>query len=130
MALGLSSAFANSVLDCLCRATNITAPVGFFVKLHTGAPGSAGTANAAIETTRKSATMSAASSGATSNSADIVWTLVSTTETVTHVSFWSASTAGTFLGSDDLAASVALTAGGTFTISTGSLAFSLTPLAT
>jgi hypothetical protein len=62
-------------------------------------------------------------------SADLTWTSVSTTETYSHVSFWDASTAGTFLGSDDLATPRAVTAGDTFTISTGSLTVAVTPAA-
>jgi hypothetical protein len=46
---------------------------------------------------------------------------VSNTETYTHVSLWSASSGGTFLGSDDLPVSKAVTAGDTFTIAIGDL---------
>jgi hypothetical protein len=46
-----------------------------------------------------------------------------------HVSFWDASTAGTFLGSDALEATKSVTAGDNFTIPTGDLDLSLTPIA-
>src|SRR5690242_20894927 len=67
-----------------------------WVKLHKGVPGEAGTENAAGETTRKKVTWT----GTTilKNSGALSWTNVSTAETYTHVSFWTASTAGTFLG--------------------------------
>lgn len=129
MAVGLASAIANSILDALCRSVAWTEPAAFYVKLHTGDPGSAGTANAAGETTRKAVTFSAASAGAITNSADIAWTNVSTSETISHISFWDASSAGTFLGSDALAASKALTAGDNFTIAAGDLDIDLTPIA-
>lgn len=129
MTVGLASGVANAFLDALGNATNYTAPAGFFVKLHTGDPGAAGASNAAGETTRQSASMAAAASGAITNDAAVTWTNVSNTETVSHVSFWSASSAGTFLGSDDLAVSRALTAGDTFTIAIGDLDLSFTPIA-
>lgn len=129
MAVGLASGIANSILDALCRSVAWSEPAAFYVKLHTGDPGSAGTANAAGETTRQAVTFSAAASGAITNSADIDWTNVSTTETISHISFWDASSAGTFLGSDALAASKALTAGDNFTIAAGDLDLSLTPIA-
>ena len=129
MAVGLASAIANSILNALCRNTAWTQPAAFWVKLHIGDPGAAGASNAAANTTRKQATFSAAASGAITNSADIAWTAVSNTETYSHVSFWDASTAGNFLGSDDLNATVAVTAGDDFTISAGSLSLSLTPIA-
>jgi len=89
----------------------------------------AGAGNPAAETTRQSASMAAAASGAITNDAAVTWTNVSNTETYSHVSFWSAAAAGTFLGSDDLAVSRAVTAGDTFTISTGDLDLSFTPIA-
>lgn len=129
MAAGLASAIANSILNALCRNVAWSQPAAFWVKLHTGDPGAAGATNAATETTRKQATFSAAASGAITTSADLTWTNVAATETITHISFWDASTAGTFLGSDALAASKALTAGDTFTLAAGDIDLDLTPLA-
>ncbi len=129
MTVGLASTFANSVLDALCNATNITAPTGFYVKLHIGDPGAAGASNAAAETTRQSASMAAAASGAITNDAAVTWTNVSTAETYSHVSFWSAAAAGTFLGSDDLAVARTVAVGDTFTIAIGDLDLALTPIA-
>ena len=129
MTTGLASGVANSLLTAVAKATNYTAPVAFFVKLHLGDPGAAGTANPAANTTRKSTTFAAASAGSISTSADVVWTSVSNTETYSHVSFWDASSAGNFIGSCALSASRAVTAGDDFTIPTGSLTLSLTPIA-
>lgn len=127
MATGLSSSIANSLLDALCNGTNYTAltqPI--YLKLHTGDPGSAGTANAAGNTTRKSVSFGAAASGVCSNDAAISWTSgeVTTSEDYTHWSLWSASTAGTFYMSGTLTAN-AVTAGDTFTIAIGDLDLSL-----
>lgn len=119
-----SDTVANAWLDTLRNVAAQYAAV--YVKLHTGDPGSAGTANAAAETTRQQATLSAASGRAMTNSAAIEWTNVSTTETYTHVSLWTASSAGTFLGRDDLSSSAAVTAGDTFRIPTGDLDLTIT----
>ena len=43
-----------------------------WIKLHTGAPGSAGTSNAATETTRKQISWGTASAGAISSNAQIL----------------------------------------------------------
>lgn len=129
MTTGLAAGVANSLLSAVCSATNYTAPTAFYVKLHIGDPGSAGASNAAGNTTRQSTTFAAASGGSIATSAAVTWTSVSTTETYTHVSFWSASTAGTFLGSNALTASKSVTAGDTFTIASGSLTLALSPIA-
>jgi hypothetical protein len=129
MAVGLAAATANAWLDALCRSVAYSDPAEFWVKLHTGDPGAAGTSNAAGETTRKQATFSAASAGAITTSAALTWTSVSTTETVSHVSFWDASSGGTFLGSDALDTARSLTAGDTFEIAAGDLDISITAIA-
>ena len=129
MAVGLSATQANGILDAIGNATNYTAPTAIWIKLHTGDPGSAGTSNAATETTRQQASFGSASSGVIATDADLVWEDVSTTETYSHISAWTASTAGTFIFSDDLAASKAVTAGDTFTIATGDLTVTISTLA-
>ena len=129
MAVGISAASANAMLNAFARGTDYAGNAAVWVKLHTGDPGSAGTANAAGETTRQQGTWGAASGGANSNSADIVWTNVSTSETYSHISLWTASSGGTFLGSDDLATPQAVTAGNTFTIPAGSQTMAITPVA-
>lgn len=129
MAVGLAAAILNSWLNGLGRNTAWTQPSAFWVKLHTADPGSAGTNAPAGNTSRQQATFSAASGGSMTTSADLTWSSVSTTETYSHVSFWDASTSGTFLGSDDLASSRSVTAGDTFVISAGSLTVAITPVA-
>ena len=61
MAEGLASGVANAILDALCRSVAWTEPAAFYVQLHTGAPGAAGTSNVATETDRQAVTFSAAS---------------------------------------------------------------------
>lgn len=131
MAVGLAAGQANAILDALCSSIAYSDPAGFFIKLHTGDPGAAGAGNAAGETTRQdaSAAFAAASGGAITTDAAITWTNVSTTETLSHISFWSASVAGTFLGSDALDVARAVTAGDTFTIAAGDLDLSITAIA-
>jgi len=129
MATGLAATIANSILDALCRSVAWSDPAAFYVKLHTGDPGSAGANNAATETTRKAATFSAASGGAITTSADLAWTSVAASETYSHVSFWDAVSGGNFLGSDALNASKAVTAGDNFTIVAGDIDIDLSPIA-
>ena len=126
MATGLAAATANAILDALCRSVAWSDPAAFYVKLHTADPGASGATAAAGNTTRQAVTFSAASAGAITNSAAVTWTSVSTTETYSHVSFWDASTAGNFIGSDALNASRAVTAGDTFRIPIGDLDFTIT----
>lgn len=117
---GISAYLANKFLDCLVNASgfNIAA---VYIQLHTGDPGSAGTSNVAGNNTRKSISEAAAASGSKASNADITWTSVSTSETYSYVSLWDASTLGNYLWSAALTSSVAVLAGDTFTISSGSL---------
>jgi hypothetical protein len=117
MAEGFSTTAANAVLD----SQGTTYP---WIKLHVGAPGAAGTSNAATETTRKQATWASASAASKASNADLVWTGVAGSEDFTHFSMWTASTAGTFGGSGLITAN-AVTAADTFTIPSGSLTLTL-----
>jgi len=110
----------NKMLDAYANGTAYDNDE-VWVKLHLGDPGAAGTSNPAANTTRKQAFFGAASSGAIANTATIEWTNVPNTETYSHVSLWSGSSAGTFMGSDDLSSSAAMTVGDTFRIPIGDL---------
>lgn len=129
MATGLGSGTANSILNELCNAGSWTVPTSFWVKLHTGDPGAAGTANAATNATRQLGSFSSASGGAITSSSAVTWTSVSTTETYSHVSFWDASSGGTLLATDALETSRGVTAGDNFTIAAGDIDISLSPVA-
>jgi hypothetical protein len=125
MALGLKDTVSNAILNALCRNVAWTQPAAFYIKLHLGDPGTAGTGSPATETTRMAATFSAASAGSITTSADISWTSYPAAETVSHVSFWDASSAGTFLGNAALTSSQTLAVGNTLTIVAGQLTLSL-----
>lgn len=117
---------ANKWLNWLFTVAQ-TAPAGTFVKLHTGDPGAAGTANASTVTTRSAATMAAAASGSISLTGTAPQWAMTAAETITHISVWDASTAGNFLFSAALTASKSVSNGDTLTLST--LTVSVTPLA-
>ncbi len=121
MAVGLAAATANAILDGIARSTTWTEPAAFWIKLHVGDPGAAGTSNAATETTRKQPTFgSGASGGAISNTAAVTWTNVAGTEDYTHWSAWDASTGGNFIMSGTITANAVVTAD-TFEIPIGDL---------
>jgi hypothetical protein len=119
MAEGFAAAVANSILSAIFKATNYTAPTAAWMKLHVGAPGSAGTSNAATETTRKQITVGGTpSGGAATSTTDLTWTAVAGSEDYTHFSVHDASTAGNFTCSGTVTANPVV-AGDTFTIAAG-----------
>ena len=117
MAVGLSTAAANSLLDSLGSTYS-------WVKLHVGDPGAAATTNPAGNTTRIQATWGSASAAVKSNTNALTWTGVSTSEDYTHFSVWTASTAGSFGFSGTVTAN-AVTSGDSFTIAVSDLDISL-----
>ena len=123
MTVGLASGVVNGWLD----GTFATATC--WVKLHTADPGVAGATAAAVgDATRKQATMAAAAGGSKAASASVgPWTNGGTSETLSHISIWSASSAGTFQGSAALTASQAWANTNTFTLT--SLSIAVTPIA-
>lgn len=129
MAVGMSAVnLANAYLNVL-SGTTFTAPANVYAKLHTADPGSAGaTAAAAGSTTRVVIPWAAASAGSKAMSGtNPSWTNGGTSETISHVSVWDASTAGNFLYSFVLSASKAWASGDTLTLTSHS--FALTPIA-
>lgn len=124
MATGISNYLANEWLDALGNNDTFAVTVPY-VKLHVGDPGSAGTSNAATETTRKAASFAAASSGSLASDSALTWTNISGSQDATHFTAWDSLTAGNFLFSGTITAN-AYTAGDTFTISSGALTVSLT----
>jgi hypothetical protein len=129
MTVGLAATtLANKWLDML-GATAFTAPTNTYVKLHTGDPGSAGTANASANTTRVILAWSAASAGSKAITSTLPsWaTWASGSETITHISVWDNLTAGNFLYSVALTVSKAITNGDTLNLTAHTIAF--TPIA-
>lgn len=118
MAVGLHAVnLANRWLDIL-RGTAFTAPSGLYVKLHTGDPGAAGTANASVVTTRSQATFGASSGGAIGlTGTNPSWTATAS-ETISHISVWDNSSAGNFLWSAALSVSKSVQSGDTLTLTT------------
>ena len=112
--MSISNYLEDQLLDTLRNGSFAVANV--YAQLHTGDPGEAGTANTASETSRQAATFSAASGGSMVTSANVTWTNVSTTETVTHWSAWDAASAGNCLWTGALTSSASLEAGDTFQI--------------
>src|SRR3974377_1650524 len=97
MADNIAAGVANNILNALLNNGSFSGYTPY-VQLHTGAPGAAGTANVAGNNVRQSCgSFSPPSGGSCSNSAAINWTSVSTSETYSHVSLWSAASAGTFI---------------------------------
>lgn len=133
MTVGLSAVnTANAWLNVLrggSNGSNFTAPASLYVQLHTGDPGASGTSNVSVgSTTRNAVQQAAASAGAQANSTPpSAWTNGGTSETLTHISIWSASSAGTFYYSVALTSSQAWASGNTFSLT--ALSVSLTPIA-
>jgi hypothetical protein len=132
MAVGISTVnLANAWLDML-EGTAFTAPAATWVELHTADPGASGTTAVSVgSTTRLQATAAnwnAAASGSKAISAPIgPWTNGGTSETISHLAIFSASSAGTFYWSVALTTPQAWASGNTFTLNT--LTFAFTPLA-
>lgn len=121
MTVGVTPTAANGWLD----GTFGTA----YVRLHIGDPGLAGTANpAAGSSTRVQATMGAASGGSKAmTSMASTWTNGGSSETLSHIAIWNASSSGTFNASVALTSPQAWASGNTFTLT--SLSIAITPLA-
>lgn len=124
MATGVSAgAFANKVLDHLRGGTAWTQPAAIFAKLHTGDPGAAGTANPSTVTTRVTVSFAAASGGSIANTGTNPSWNMTATETIAYVSFWDASTAGSFLWSSQCTVAKGVVNGDTVTLTANSLGF-------
>jgi hypothetical protein len=118
--VGIATAQANTLLDTLLGST--------FIQLHTGDPGAAGTTAVSSVTTRPAASYAAAAAGSKALSTASSWTnWAGSAETVTHISFWTAATAGTFKASMQLTAGKPMTTGDTLNLNTATM--SLAPLA-
>ncbi|MEM8876177.1 MAG: hypothetical protein AAGD32_18175 [Planctomycetota bacterium] len=117
----MAAAAANAILD---QHHDTDFP---WFQWHTGDPGAAGTANIAGVGERKQLTFSAASGGSKTTSAQADWTdgEVDTDETLTHGSFWSAETGGTFGSSVDMTDVPVASVNNTLAIPAGALTASI-----
>jgi hypothetical protein len=121
MALGLATAIANSILN-VYRGT-AWAGLTVYIKLHTGDPGAAGANNASTVTTRNAATFNAAAAASMTLNTLGTWTMT-TTETISHVSMWDASSAGNFLQSAALSVAQSVVNTNTLTLTTFTISYS------
>ena len=121
---GFSDYAETKILDLLFNNTAFGAIANVYMKLHTGDPGDAGTANAATETTRKEVTWAAASGNSIANDAAVTWTNIAGSEDATHFSLWDASSAGNCLGTGTITAN-AYTAGDTLNFAIGAITFTV-----
>jgi hypothetical protein len=98
MSDNFSVAAANAALSTFAASA-------LYVQLHTGDPGSAGTANVSTTTTREAVTWGAPASGVITATNTPSWPSWAGTndETVTDVSYWNLATGGAFQGSSQLA---------------------------
>ena len=104
--------------------TRPTTPLNVYLLTAMGSDSAAGTEVTGGSYARKSVTLSAAASGATSNSADVVFASMPAC-TVVGVEIWDSSGTPVRLWSMTLTASKVVNAGDTFTLTTGSIALSL-----
>lgn len=130
MTAGFVAATVNGWLDAIrTGGASYTALTTAYVKLHTGDPGASGANNAAAgSTTRVAVSHTSPASGSMSMTGTAPsWTNGGTSETITHISVWDASTAGNCKYTAQLTASKAWASGDTLTLT--SLGVSITPIA-
>lgn len=127
MTVGITATQAASLLN-VYRNTASPAIATPFIQLHTADPGAAGTTSVSVgSTTRNAITWNAPAAGSMTLATLGAWTNGGTSETITHVSLWSASTVGTFYQSFALSSSQAWVSTNTLTITTFTVSF--TPIA-
>jgi hypothetical protein len=119
MTVGLSAVnTANAILN-IYRNVTFTGIATPFIQLHTADPGAAGTTAVSVgSTTRNAITWNAPAAGSMTLATLGAWTNGGTSETISHVSLWSASSGGTFYESFALTASQAWVSTNTLTITT------------
>ena len=108
---GVATVLADTMLSALTAAST-------YVELHTGDPGSAGTANTSSVTTREAVTWNTASAGEITASNQPAWTSWAGTngQVITDLSFWGASSGGTFATSMPLSSDVTMATGDSLTL--------------
>jgi hypothetical protein len=123
MADGLSTTVADIALNAMVGTGTNQSNDANYVQLHTGDPGSAGTANVSSVTTREAQTWGSASGGTVSATGTPTWSSWAGTngEVDTDISHWSAATSGTFGHSVTLSSSVTMNTGDTLEITSDSI---------
>ncbi len=114
----------DKIIDHMLRNQAYTPPTTIYLALFTAAPGDAGggTEVSGGSYARQAVTLSAASGGASANSADITFPAATADwGTVTHVALMDALTVGNMLMHSPLDASKTVNNGDTFKINAGDL---------
>lgn len=126
MAGNLSNYLENKLIDHFLGTTSFTAPAAVYVGLYTVAPDDTGggTQVTGGSYARQTATFTASSSGATSNSANIDFAGMPAA-TVVAIGIFDASTAGNLLLWGTLTVNKTTDAGDTLRIATGDLDISI-----
>lgn len=106
---------ALTAASLITGATAIAGANTWF-QLHSGAPGAAGTTNVVGTRVTKTGSVNGTTGAITWSS--IAFTGLSANQAVTYVSYWSASTAGTYGGSSALTGDAAANAAGAYTVNT------------
>jgi hypothetical protein len=130
LAPSLVSGWFNTLRTTGNGGAAYSAVAGTFVQMHTGDPGAAGTANVSVGSTARNSCVLSSSTGGSSLSLATppsAYTNGGTSETLTHLSVWTASSAGTFLFSVVLTVPKPWASADQFTLST--LTAALTPQA-
>jgi hypothetical protein len=135
MAVGISPANVATIWLNWLKGAAVTTKTAntTWIELHTGDPGVNGTTSVSVGSTTRlqinDAGFTSSSSGSALTMASSLgpWTNGGTSETITHIAWFSASSAGTFYLSAALTASQAWVSTNTFTLTT--LTVSLTPQA-
>lgn len=122
--MSISNFLENRLLDLVFNGTAYAGQSTAYIKLHVGDPGEDGSANAAVETTRKAVSFGSATGGTISNDALVEWTSVAGTEDYTHFTLWDAAAAGNCLWVGTITANP-VTTGDTFRIAVGDLDLTL-----
>ena len=103
------------------------APAAIYVKLHTGDPGDAGTANPAGNTTRQAVVFAAVSTpaGTMLSNGDVTWSGVPTAEIYSWATLWDAATGGNCLFVGQLGTAKSVGVGDNFTLPAGQITVAL-----
>ena len=121
----------NKVLDHFLGTASTTAPAAVYLALFTSDPTDAGSgtevSTSGTAYSRQSIAFSSASSGSTSNSADVEFSQATGSGfgTVTHFGIYDASTAGNLLFHGALTSSKTIDAGDVFKIASGNLSITV-----
>jgi hypothetical protein len=117
---GLTSAGENALLAGLTASAT-------YASLHTADPGTSGTSEVTGGSpayARKAITWASPSNGSVATSANLVFDVPGST-TISYIGYWTAETSGTFLGSRALDTPQTFATQGTYTLTAGNVAESI-----